>query len=47
MLDISVHGGAALETVARPPALYDLDDLGHLLDRPKLLPPGCGARRNS
>ncbi|MCZ7559937.1 MAG: hypothetical protein M5U30_07765 [Burkholderiaceae bacterium] len=43
--DIDDVVDAALETRERPPAPYDLEDLGRLLDHPKLLPPGCEAQR--
>ncbi|MCO5106867.1 MAG: SNF2-related protein [Burkholderiaceae bacterium] len=43
--DIDDAVDAALETRERPPAPYDLEDLGRLLDHPKLLPPGCEAQR--
>ncbi|HMW86149.1 MAG TPA: helicase-related protein [Nitrospira sp.] len=36
---------AALEQPERPPAPYGLEELGHLLDHPKLLPPGVEAQR--
>lgn len=36
---------AALEVGPRPPASYGLDELGRLLDHPRLLPPGCEAKR--
>jgi SNF2 family DNA or RNA helicase len=38
--DLDVVTDTALETPPRPPALYDLADLGHLLQRADLLPPG-------
>lgn len=36
---------AALEVGPRDPAAYGLEELGRLLDYPKLLPPGCEAKR--
>jgi hypothetical protein len=33
------------EQPERPPAPYGLEELGHLLDHPKLLPPGVEAQR--
>jgi hypothetical protein len=39
-LDLDEVTEAALEMPPRPPALYDLQDLGRLLQRPELLPPG-------
>ena len=39
-LDLDEVTEAALEMPPRPPALYDLQDLGRLLKRPELLPPG-------
>jgi hypothetical protein len=38
---------AALELGERPPAPYTLNELGRLLDHPKLLPAGCEAQRVS
>lgn len=43
--DIDDAIDAALEMGDRPPAPYDLEDLGRLLDHQKLLPPGCEAQR--
>ena len=43
--DIDDAIDAALEMTERPAAPYDLEDLGRLLDQPKLLPPGCEAQR--
>ena len=43
--DIDDAIDAALEVGDRPPAPYDLEDLGRLLDHQKLLPPGCVAQR--
>lgn len=43
--DIDDAIDAALEMAERTPASYDLEDLGRLLDRAKLLPPGCEAQR--
>jgi superfamily II DNA or RNA helicase len=39
-LDLDEVTETALEMPPRPPALYDLQDLGRLLQRPELLPPG-------
>lgn len=43
--DINDAIEAALEVGSRPPPSYGLEELGRLLDHPKLLPPGCEAKR--
>ncbi len=45
--DIDEAIEATLDMPTRPPAPYGLDELGRLLDHPKLLPPGVEARRVS
>ncbi|MFZ3041089.1 MAG: helicase-related protein [Thiobacillus sp.] len=45
--DIDDAIDAALEMPPRPPVPYGLEELGRLLDRPKLLPAGVEARRVS
>jgi SNF2 family DNA or RNA helicase len=45
--DIDEAIEATLEMPPRPPVPYGLDELGRLLDYPKLLPPGVEARRVS
>lgn len=45
--DIDDAINAALEMPERPAAPYGLEELGRLLDRPELLPPGCEAQRVS
>ncbi len=45
--DIDDAIDAALETPPRPPVPYGLEELGRLLDHPKLLPAGVEARRVS
>lgn len=45
--DIDEAIEATLEMPQRPPAAYGLEELGLLLDRPMLLPPGVEARRVS
>lgn len=45
--DIDEAIEATLDMPPRPPAPYGLEELGRLLDHPKLLPPGVEARRVS
>lgn len=45
--DIDDAIDTALEMRERSAAPYNLEDLGRLLDRPELLPPGCEAQRVS
>lgn len=42
--DLDEVTAAELEEPARPPARYDLSNLGALLGRPDLLPPGVQAK---